>query len=169
MSKLRLLVIALFVFLLFLLVGYAQAGSWYSPLTAVVVGTTGPATLITVAPDSPPEAIIVHAGSAVAAGDEQWVQIGLPAGGQKVIKAVEICYQANGAAYIDTIRLTRMTTPDTPSVLFESTTPLNSPAPTCERLNMSPTKIKGAITLSLRVVFGADTDSIKIGGIRLVF
>ncbi len=169
MSKLRVVFIGLS---LLLIAGYAQAGSWYSPLTAVAVGTTGTAT-ISVKPDSPPEAIIINAASIVTAGDEQWVQIGLPAEGQKVIKAVEICYQVNattpGTTYIDMVRLTRMTVPDMPFILFESTTPLDSADPICQNLGMSPRKIKGAITLSLRVVFGDPADSIKIGGIKLVF
>jgi hypothetical protein len=170
MSKLKVLFLVLS---LLLLVVSAQAATWYSPLTAVAVGPTGPATLISVAPDSPPEAIVVTATSTVIAGDEQWVQIGLPAGGQKVMKAVEICYDVNsvnpGSTYIDTVRLTRMTTPDSPVVLFESVTPLMSTDPVCERLGMSPRKIGGAITISLKVVFGDLADSIKIGGIKLVF
>ena len=170
MSKLRILFITLS---LLLVAGYAQAGTWYSPLTAVAVETTGPATMISVKPDSPPEAIIVKPTSGVVtAENEQWVQVGLPAEGQKVIKGLEICYQVNaaeGSTYIDTVRLTRMTAPDTPFVLYESTMPLNSTDPICQELGMSPRKVKGAITLSLRVVFGNVLDSIKIGGIKLVY
>ncbi len=172
MGKLRILVVA---FSLFLVAGYAQAATWYSPLTGVAVGTDGHDTLILVKPDSPPEAIIVTSTSTspVGAVDEQWVQIGLPAEGQKQIKGLEVCYQVStanpGSTFIETVKLTRMTAPDTPFILFESTTPLDSTTPLCQDFSISPKTVKGAITLSLRMVFGDAADSIKIGGIKLVF
>jgi len=169
MNRLRVIVIVLF---LFLSAGYAQGGSWYSPLTAVV-GTTGLA-VISVAPDdTTPEAMKVTADIPVGAADDRWILIGLPAGGQKNMKALEICYQITATTealtYIDTVKLTKMTTPDTPSDLFEYTTDLNSADPVCQRLDTNPKKLSGAVTLKLKVVLGDAADSIKIGGIRLVF
>jgi hypothetical protein len=164
---------------LFLFTGYAQAETlWFSPLTAIPVGPNGPATnVLKVEPYCCPSTAIEITASEVV--DEfhspQWVLLGLTTQLNKVIKGVEIYYEVDtarlGSTYISQVRLTQMTTPDYADVIHDDPTELTSKTPTSYiSLTQNPKpKVKGTITLELRVIFGNTADSIRVGGIKLIY
>ena len=170
--------IAMLVVSLFLITAYAQAEtSWYSPLTAIPVGPSGPATnLLTVEPYCcPSTAIEIKATQVVVEDDFQWVNIGLTSQMNKVIKGVEIYYEVEaatpGSTYISQVRLTQMTTPDEALVIHDDPTDLTSTDPTSylSATGKPKAKVGGTITLTLKVVFASTNDSIRVGGIKVIY
>jgi len=162
--------------LLLLIAGSAHAATnyWFSPLTAVAVGPSGSPSILTVSPaSSPSTALRVTAGDIVMEDDFQWVLLGLtiPSGASGRIKDVEICYQvitsSRGDTYISQVRLTKMTTSDKADVIRDDETNLTETDPTCYKSVVNKKKVKGTITLALKMVFGSTEDAILIGGIRL--
>lgn len=163
---------------LFLITAYAQAETvWFSPLTAIPVGPSGPATnVLTVQPYCcPSTAIEIKASQIVIEDDFQWVILGLTSQLNKVIKGVQIYYEVEtaspGSTYISQVRLTEMTTPDEALVIHDDDTDLTSTDPTSYiSLTEKPKpKVRGTITLALKVVFGNIADSIRVGGIKLIY
>ena len=163
---------------LFLLAAYAQAETvWFSPLTAIPVGPSGPDTnRLTVQPYCcPSTAIEIKATQVVTEDSYQWVILGLTSQLNKVIKGVEIYYEVNtaseGSTYISQVRLTEMTTPDVALVIHDDETDLTSTDPTSyiSLTDKPKPKVKGTITLALKVVIGSTTDSIRVGGIKLIY
>jgi|GEM_PF-735481 len=151
----------------------AQSHSWtYSPLTAVGVGPSGPATAkIKVEPYCcPSTAIVVTASSKVGEDDFQWVNLGLPTPLGPTIESVEICYSVKsaerGATYISQTRLTDMTTPDAAHVRMDDPTDRKDPGPTCYKTEAGFAP-KGTLTLALKVVLGQPGDEIRIGMVRI--
>jgi len=151
----------------------AESHSWtYSPLPAVGVGPSGPATAkIKVEPYCcPSTAIVVTASSKVGEGDFQWVNLGLATPIGPAIESVEVCYSVKsaerGATYISQTRLTDMTTPDAAHVRMDDPTDRRDPGPTCykTKAGFSP---KGTITLALKVVIAQPGDEIRIGMVRI--
>jgi len=146
--------------------------SWtYSPLTAVGVGPSGPATSkISVEPYCcPSTAVVVKASEAVAEDDFQWVNLGL-SGPQRTVEAVEVCYSVKtakpGSTYISQTRITDMTTPDQAMVRLDDATNRTDAGPTCYTVEAS-VQPEGTLTLGLKVVFGSPADEIRIGMVRL--
>lgn len=144
---------------------------WYSPLTAIPVGPSGPPSSLSVTPhDSPSTAIKVTASSEVKETDFQWIEMGLPVPSVSV-KGVEICYKVEsaspGTTYISQIRVTKMTTPDYALVVHDDGAALASTSTTCYT-STADFKVQGTATLQLKMVFGSTSDSILVGGIQLV-
>ncbi len=146
--------------------------SWtYSPLTAVGVGPSGPATsMISVEPFCcPSTAVVLNASQAVAEDDFQWVNLGLP-GPQRPVTAVEVCYSVEtaqpGSTYISQTRITDMTTPDQALVLLDDDTNRTDVGPSCYTVETS-IEPEGTLTLALKVVVGSPADEIRIGMVRL--
>lgn len=150
----------------------AQPPAWtYSPLTAVGVGPSGPATAkITVEPYCcPSTALLVKAKSAVAEGDFQWVNLGLTVPSGLQLTSVEVCYSletAQGGTYISQTRLTDMTTPDAAHVKMDDPTDRKDPGPVCY-VSKAGFKSEGTVTLALKVVFADPADEIRIGMVKL--
>ena len=172
-------IMVLLIISLFLITGYAQAEKvWVSPLTAIPVGPSGPATnLLTVEPySSPSTAIEIKSTQVVSDGDLQWVILGLTTQANKVIKGIQIYYDVdmldpNLPTFISQVRLTQMTTPDVALVIHDDPTDLTSTDPTSYvSLTGKPKpKVRGTITLELKVVLGSIGDSIRVGGISLIY
>ena len=171
--------IAMLVVSLFLITAYAQAEtSWYSPLTAIPVGPNGPVTsVLTVQPYCCPTTAIEITASEVVLEEHspQWVNLGLTSQMNKVIKGVEIYYEVEtatpGSTYISQVRLTQMTTPDEALVIHDDPTDLTSTDPTSylSATGKPKAKVGGTITLALKVVFGSTNDSIRVGGIKVIY
>lgn len=149
----------------------AQAASWtYSPLTAVGVGPSGPASSkIMVEPYCcPSTAIVVKASMPIGESDFQWVNLGLTVPAGQAITSVEVCYslKTGKGTYISQTRLTDMTTPDTAHVQMDDPTDRTDPGPTCytSKAGFTP---KGTVTLALKVVFADKADEIRIGMVKL--
>lgn len=144
---------------------------WYSPLTAIPVGPSGPPSKLSVTPHSSPStAIKVTASSEVKETDLQWVEMGLFVPSVSV-KGVEICYKVDtaspGTTYISQVRVTKMTTPDYALVVHDDGAALASTSTTCYT-SPSNFKVEGTATLALKMVFASASDSILIGGIQLL-
>jgi hypothetical protein len=151
----------------------AQPPAWtYSPLTAVGVGPSGPATAkIAVEPYCcPSTAVVVKASSPVAEGDFQWVNLGLTVPAGLEIPSVEVCYSLKsarqGGTYISQTRLTDMTTPDAAHVKMDDPTDRKDPGPVCYVSRAGFTS-EGTVTLALKVVFADSRDEIRIGMVKL--
>lgn len=151
----------------------AAQHSWtYSPLPAVGVGPSGPATAkIEVEPFCcPSTAIVVTAKAPVAEGDFQWVNLGLPGPIGPEIESAEVCYSLKtaekGGTYISQTRLTDMTTPDAAHVRTDDATDRKAPGPTCYKIEVGFVP-KGTVTLALKVVIGNAGDEIRVGMVKL--
>lgn len=144
----------------------------FSPLTAVGVGPSGPASaMITVEPYCcPSTAIVVKASKPVGEKDFQWVNLGLTWPADRGVEAVEVCYQIKAAeklaTYISQTRLTDMTTPDTAHVALDDPTDRKDPGPTCYRVKAGFTP-KGTVTLALKVVIANTGDEIRVGMVKV--
>lgn len=144
----------------------------YSPLTAVGVGPSGPATAkILVEPYCcPSTAVVVQAESKVAEDDFQWVNLGLTVPAVAEIQAVEVCYELKtskpGATYISQTRLTDMTTPDVAHVKLDDATDRKDSGPACYTVEAG-FQPEGTVTLALKMVFGSTEDEIRIGMVKL--
>lgn len=145
------------------------AYTYYSPLIGVPLSQAGSPRLEVRPIQQVNAALAVTATEVVGGGDWQWVVFPLPVRGSR-IKGLRICYKINTAApgttYISTVRLTQVTDPTGGLVLLEEHTGLTSTTDTCYDVPMKTKKVKGAITLSLKMVFGSTQDSIWIGMIR---
>jgi hypothetical protein len=76
-----------------------------------------------------------------------------------------------GSAYIAHVKLTTMTTPDFSTSIYHDSTNLTSTTATCYtvKIKKQKPKIGGTTTLSLKMVFGSASNTIVIGGVRLMF
>ena len=143
----------------------------FSPLTAVVVGPSGPPSKLTIGPHSSPStAVAVTASSVVTESDFQWVLLGLTVPSGTQVKGVVVCYQVIGAksTYISQVRLTQMTTPDSALVQHDDSTNLTSTAPVCYKSAVNGFTVNGTITLGLKMVIGERGNKILVGGIALL-
>jgi len=160
---------------LFLMAGYAQAAQfWYSPLTAFAVGPAGPPSALVVGPHSSPStALKVTTTATVLDTDYQWVLIPLTVPNGSKIRGLKVCYDVNteheGSTYISQVRLTKMTTPNVATVIYDNPTNLTSTTRVCQsfKLGAGPT-ISGTTTLALKMVFESTDDVITIGGLELL-
>jgi hypothetical protein len=143
----------------------------YSPLGAVAVGPSGPASAaIAVEPYCcPATAIVVRAADIVEDNDFQYVLRGLdlPATGE--IKRVTICYAIDaatpGTTYISQTRLSETRRPNTATVRLDDPTDRTG-RPACYNVEAG-FRPGGAVTLHLKIVIGDPSDQITIGMIRL--
>jgi hypothetical protein len=140
----------------------------YSPLGAVAEGPSGAgsAQFTAVASGS---AITLTPQQVVTEDGFQFVDFGLP-WDRGDITSVRVCYKVlaagAGATYISQTRLTDMTIPPTATVRLDDGANRTSTAGACYTVatRLSPS---GAVTLSLKVVFGSTGDRIQIGAIQL--
>ena len=143
--------------------------NWYfSPIPSIGVGPNGlPTKKIEVKPYCcPTDAIEISSRTDATDADFQWVKIplSLPAG---TINSITVCYQVKGAnSFISQVRLSKMTLPDSATVVHDDGTDLKSVSPTCYTSKVGGAVIDGTITLSLKVAVAAD-ESIQVGGITL--
>lgn len=173
MNKIKIVIL---VFVLLLFSGYAQAENiWFSPLTGVAVGPSGPPSKLIVSPYCcPSTALKVTAAQTVTDSDSQWVILGLTAQEKKVIKGVQVCYQvitnSPGSTFISQTRLSSMSTPNSALVIHDDATNLTSIDPVCvTSLTKPKPKVTGTTTLELKMVIGNVGDEIIIGGVKLLF
>ena len=148
-----------------------MAAIYYSPLTAIPVGPSGPPSQLKVTPHSSPStAIAVTSSTVVNETDFQWVLLGLTVPHRTKVKAVVVCYQILGAAssYISQVRLTEMTMPNTAFVKHDDATNLTSTSPVCYKSTATGFRVRGTITLELKMVIGSQGDKILVGGISLL-
>jgi hypothetical protein len=143
----------------------------FSPLTAIVVGPSGPPSKLSVSPHlSPSTAIAITAGSAVVETDFQWLSLGMTVPDGTKIKGVQVCYQILGgkSTYISQVRLTQMTTPNQALVKHDDPTNLTSTTPVCYKSVVGGFSVAGTITLELKMVIAGKGEKILIGGISLL-
>jgi hypothetical protein len=139
----------------------------YSPLGATANGPSGPATaLFTAGPHCCPSTAVVLTPTAVSTESSfQWMNLGLPWDNTSV-SLVRVCYIISsavaGRTYISQTRVTDMTMPNSALVLLDDGTDRTAAGPLCYTVPASFTPT-GAMTLSLKVVFGSTSDRIMIG------
>jgi hypothetical protein len=143
----------------------------YSPLGATANGASGPGSAaFTAAPHCCPDtAVVLTPQRAIGDAEAQWMNLGLPwDNGQ--ITAVRVCYKVStaspGGTYISQTRLTDMTVPTSASVVLDDGTNRAGTGGSCYNVSAAVTP-QGALTLSLKVVFGSTGDRITIGMVRL--
>lgn len=137
----------------------------YSPLGATANGPSGPASArFTAGPHCcPSTAVVLTPQQIITENDFQWMNLGLPWDNTSVTSVV-VCYAITGSGqtYISQTRLTTMTLPNSATVMLDEPTNRTSTTPVCYSVpaNFTP---NGALTLSLKVVFGSTSDRITIG------
>ena len=140
----------------------------YSPLGATANGPSGPATAkFTAGPNCCPSTAVVLTPTAVSTeSDFQWMNLGLPWDNTSV-SSVQICYAVTtaGSTYISQTRITEMTMPNSATVRLDEGTNRLGPGPSCYTVTGPgvPFVPTGAMTLSLKVVFGSTSDRITVG------
>lgn len=142
-----------------------------SPLAAIAVGPAGPPSKLTVKPySSPSTAVVITASTVVGELDFQWIAFGLTVPLGTKISGVGVCYQVVGTTgtYISQVRLTEMTTPNVAMVMHDDPTNLTSTVPVCCTSKVGGYVVKGSVTLELKIVVGATSDLILIGGLSLL-
>lgn len=140
---------------------------YYSPTGAIAAGPDGlPAKKISIQPYA--TAIEIRSKRGIPDNDPQWIYI--PLSIQKgTIKSVTVCYSigtsGSGKTFISQVRLIKMTTPDSATVLYDDDTDLVSASPACYT-GHTKAMADGPVTLALRVVIDP-SGAIQIGGITL--
>lgn len=134
---------------------------WHSPL-----GMTTADPRLTVEPYfAPPTAVEINT---TAAGDLQWVDLGLVVPSDVKIDAITLCYQlASSQSFISQVRLTAMTFPNNATVKHDDGTDLTNTGPDCYLSETEGVDVEGTITLSLRLNFASPNDWIRIGAIGI--
>jgi len=127
--------------------------------------------MLNVSPHSSPSTVLkVTATSQVSENDFQWVLLGLPAP-EMTVKGVKVCYKVEtatpGSTYISQVRLTKTTLPDSALVVHDDPTNLTSTTSTCYT-SQADLKVEGDLTLALKMVFGNNSDVIRVGGVELL-
>lgn len=140
----------------------AQHTIWHSPLTFSPERNSN----LTISPSVPSTTIRVTTS---AAGDLQWIHLGLVIPSNVNIDTVWVCYELNNSAsFISQVRLTKTTTPDVAIVQHDDGTDVTNVGPACYASDVGGLAVEGAITLSLRLNFASTDDWIDIGGIGIV-
>jgi hypothetical protein len=137
----------------------AEYTVWFSPLTMSTADSR-----LTISP-SPSVSYAIRVRTS-AAGDPQWISLGLALPSDVTISGVDVCYALSGTnVYISQVRLSAMTTPDAAGVLQDDPTDLTDPGPTCYESVVAGASVTGAITVSLRLSFADIASWVDIGAI----
>lgn len=143
----------------------------YNPIGATATGPSGPASAkFTAGPHCcPSNALVLTPKQVIGEADLQWLDLGLNwdnAG----ITSVDVCYAIStsvvGTTYISQTRVSEMTTPNSAVVRLDDGTNRTTPTANCYTVPASFTP-SGALSLSLKVVFGNVNDRITIGMVKV--
>lgn len=144
---------------LFALPAAAQQWHWFGPFSLV------PSNNLSVETGSPG---VAARFTTSAAGDLQWVYMGLPLPAGTAIDSVTVCYELNNTStFISQVRITRMGAPDAAVILVDLGADLHSATPTCvaQGFPAIATPQQGMCHLALRLDFASTAHFVEIGAI----